>query len=814
MNAFPPILNNQPPLAVRDPVCGMTVTRADAPSAEYQGRSYRFCNPKCREKFLLDPERYLNPQPAVQTAAIAAQPAIAAGTRYVCPMDPEVESSRPGACPKCGMALEPDTPLPPAASYTCPMHPEVVQSQPGACPICGMALEASATAPEPENAELAAMSRRFWISLGLTVPVLALGMAPGAGRILNAHGREWAQLILTTPVALWGGKPFFVRGWASIKNRSLNMFTLIAMGVGVAFFYSLIAVLRPEWFPAAMHARQGLPPVYFEAAAAITALVLLGQVLELRARSQTSGAIRALLHLTPAMARRVTEAGEQETPLALVQPGDVLRVRPGEKIPVDGRLIEGASSVDESMLTGEAMPVEKIPDAAVTAGTLNGAGTFLMRAERVGSQTLLAQIVRMVAQAQRSRAPVQRLADRVAGWFVPAVLLCAAVTFWLWLALGPQPQLAHGLVNAIAVLIIACPCALGLATPMSIMVATGRGAQAGVLIKNAEALEHLASVDTLALDKTGTLTEGKPVLAGMAAAPGWQETDVLRLAAALEQASEHPLARAVLAAARERGLPLTAVQGFHAHSGAGVQGTIEGRTYALGNAAMLREHHVTASEIEDWEESSKALRAQGQTILYLAAEQHIAGRLAAADPLKPEAGEILRQLAADGLRLILLTGDNAVTAHAAANGLPFSEVRAGLSPGEKGEAVGQMQQQGRRVAMAGDGINDAPALARAAVGIAMGAGTDVAIASAGITLVKSDLRGLWRARQLSRATMRNIRQNLWFAFLYNSLGIPIAAGVLYPWFGLLLSPILASAAMTFSSVSVITNALRLRRLSL
>ncbi len=808
-----PIIENTPSRAERDPVCGMTVTRADAPSAEYQGRSYQFCNPKCREKFLLDPERYLRPQPPATPAIMTVQPAVATGTRYICPMDPEVESDRPGACPKCGMALEPETPMSPAENYICPMHPEVVQSQPGACPICGMALEAHTIAPEPENAELAAMSRRFWISLGLTIPVLVLGMAPGVVR-LSAQGREWAQLILAAPVALWGGEPFFVRGWASIKNRSLNMFTLIAMGVGVAFLYSLIAVLRPEWFPAAMRERHGLLPVYFEAAAAITTLVLLGQVLELRARGQTSSAIRALLHLTPAMARRVTAAGEQEAPLAQVQPGDVLRVRPGEKIPVDGQLIEGLSSVDESMLTGEAMPVEKAAGAGVTAGTLNGSGTFLMRAERVGSQTLLAQIVRMVAQAQRSRAPVQRLADRVAGWFVPAVLLCAAVTFLFWFTLGPQPRLAHGVVNAIAVLIIACPCALGLATPMSIMVATGRGAQAGVLIKNAEALERMASVDTLALDKTGTITEGKPTLAGIEAAPGGNDTEVLCLAAALEHPSEHPLARAVLTAAQERGLSLPAVQDFHAHAGAGVQGTIEGRKYVLGNANLLREHKVPAAEIEVWEKSSEALRAQAQTILYLGAEGKILGRLAAADPLKPQAAEILRLLAADGLRLILLTGDNTVTAQAVAKGLPVTEVHAGLSPGDKAEVVGQLQQQGRRVAMAGDGVNDAPALARAAVGIAMGAGADVAIASAGLTLVKSDLRGLWRARQLSRATMRNIRQNLWFAFLYNSLGIPVAAGILYPWFGLLLSPILASAAMTFSSVSVITNALRLRRITL
>jgi Cu+-exporting ATPase len=735
-------------------------------------------------------------------------------------MHPEVRESRDMPCPKCGMALEPLAPVAPASKteYFCPMHPQVVQTRPGVCPMCGMALEARTTTAQPEeNPELISMARRFWVSAALTIPVLISAMSKSMpGNPLAGWASErfwiWFELLLAMPVVLWGSWPFFVRAWHSVVERSLNMFTLIGLGVSAAYSYSLVAALFPGIFPPSMREASGAVPVYFEAAAVITTLVLLGQVLELRARSRTGAAIRALLGLAPTSARRVQPDGtESDVPLEQVQPGDRLRVRPGERVPVDGIVLEGHSSVDESMITGEPIPVEKSPGARVTGATINGTGGFLMRAERVGQDTLLAQIVRMVSEAQRSRAPVQRLADTVAGYFVPVVVAVAVVTFVVWALYGPEPRLAHALVNAVAVLIIACPCALGLATPMSIMVATGRGATLGVLFKNAEAIEQMRKVDTLVVDKTGTLTEGKPVLVAVEPAAPWNANQVLRLAASLERGSEHPLAAAVVAGAQAKGIVLAPPSEFESLTGRGVKGRVENAVVALGSRQLLDELRVSAGPLV---ERAEALRAEGQTVMFVVVDGQAAGLLGIADPIKTSTPEAIRRLHSEGVRIVMLTGDSRTTAQAVAARLEIDEVIAEVLPDAKAGIVEKLQSAGRFVAMAGDGVNDAPALARAQVGIAMGTGTDVAIESAGVTLVRGDLRGIARARLLSRATMRNIRQNLFFAFVYNSIGVPVAAGVLYPVFGLLLSPMLAAVAMSFSSVSVVWNALRLRKLPL
>jgi Cu+-exporting ATPase len=698
------------------------------------------------------------------------------------------------------------------------MHPQIVRDEPGSCPICGMALEPmTVTADEAVDPELVDMRRRFWIGCALTLPLLAFvmgDMVPGEPLRHLIPGRTlvWLQLTLATPVVLWAGWPFFVRGWASIVNRSLNMFTLIAIGTGMAYLYSLVATIAPELFPDSFRTHGGELGLYFEAAAVITVLVLLGQVLELRARSQTSSAIKALLNLAPSSARRIRADGtEEDVPLEVVQVGDRLRVRPGERIPVDGVVLEGSSAVDESMITGEPIPVEKTPRSRVTGGTVNGRGGFVMRAERVGSETLLARIVQMVSEAQRTRAPIQRLADQVSAWFVPAVVVVAVLSMIGWSIWGPEPRFAYGVVNAVAVLIIACPCALGLATPMSIMVGTGRGAMAGVLIKNAEALERMEKVDTLIVDKTGTLTEGKPRLTAVKATPGHNETSVLRLAASLERGSEHPLAAAILAGASDRKVTVPAPEEFRSETGKGIVGRVEGHAVALGNVRLMQDLGVSVDALRA---QADALGEDGQTVMFVAVDHQAAGLVAVADPIKPSTSEALAALRQAGLRIVMLTGDNRRTAEAVARKLPIDHVEAEVLPEDKNAIVKTMQSEGKAVAMAGDGVNDAPALAQADVGIAMGTGTDVAIESAGITLVKGDLRGIVRARRLSRATMRNIRENLFFAFIYNALGVPIAAGALYPVAGVLLSPIIASGAMTFSSVSVIANALRLRRVNL
>jgi Cu+-exporting ATPase len=835
----------------KDPVCGMSVDPLRAAAQEeHAGKNYFFCSAGCAKKFRAEPAKYLNqPQNAKsadadlvalgenrQSTRVAekdtskppatwkhdpargGQPAQLA--EYTCPMDPEVTQDHPGACPKCGMALERSVASAPATKieYTCPMHPQIVRDGPGACPICGMALELRTTvADEEENSELVSMTRRFWVSVVLTAPVLLLGMSsmiPGnpIERAFSMQRVGWFEFVLATPVVLWAGWPFFQRGWASLVNRSLNMFTLIALGTGAAFVYSVTAVLFPQIFPAAFRGAHGEVPVYFEAAAAITTLVLLGQVLELRARSQTSTAIKSLLKLSPRTARLIRADGtEIDVPVEHLQVGDQMRVRPGEKVPVDGIIADGASSVDESLITGESIPVEKTTDARVIGGTVNGNGSFVMRAERVGSETTLSQIVKMVTDAQRSRAPVQRLADRVAGYFVPAVILIAVLTFIAWAVFGPQPKMAHGLLSAVAVLIIACPCALGLATPMAIMVGTGRGAVAGVLIKNAEALEILEKVDTLVVDKTGTLTEGKPRVASIFAIESLSENDVIRFAATLEKASEHPLAAAILAAAADRNIAPGKIVGFQAHIGKGVTGKADSRNAALGNRGLLEQLNVPFGDLN---EKAKAREADGQTVMFVVLDGRAVGLIGVADPIKATTKDAIELLKREGIQIVMLTGDSHATADAVARKLGIEKVIAGVLPDKKAEAVRALQAEGKIVAMAGDGVNDAPALTQANVGIAMGTGTDVAIESAGITLLAGDLRGVSRARNLSRATMRNIRQNLFFAFAYNSVGVPVAAGVLYPFFGLLLSPILASAAMTFSSVSVITNALRLRHVKL
>ena len=745
-------------------------------------------------------------------------PLVGAGAEYTCPMHAEVRQHGPGACPECGMALEPVAPpVGGAVAYTCPMHPEVVQEEPGDCPICGMALERQGAPAEAEDPELRDMTRRFWVSLALSAPLIILTMGemlPGQpiSDWIPAVWQQWLQLALATPVVLWGGAVFFQRGWMSLRTMRLNMFTLIAIGTGVAYVYSVVAAFVPDVFPPAVRDEQGLVAVYFEAAAVIVTLVLLGQVLELRARSQTSSAIRALLGLAPNTARIVREGGvEEDIPLEHVHPGDLLRVRPGEKIPVDGLLVEGASSVDESMVTGESIPVEKHPGDPLTGATVNGTGGFTMRAERVGSDTLLAQIVHMVSEAQRSRAPIQRTVDVVSGYFVPTVLAISLVAFLVWLRWGPEPRLAFALVSAVSVLIIACPCALGLATPMSIMVGTGRGATTGVLFKNAEALEVLERVDTLVVDKTGTLTEGKPQLVSVTPVGDASEETVLALAASLERASEHPLAEAIVRGAEERGLALSEVRDFQSHTGLGVSGEVGGCRVTLGNRQLMADQGLDPGDLAA---RAETLREEGQTVMFVAADGELVGLVGVADPIKATTGEAIRLLKRAGVRVVMLTGDSLTTAQAVARELGLDEVHADVLPEQKTELIRRLQDEGHTVAMAGDGVNDAPALAQAHVGIAMGTGADVAMESAGVTLVKGDLRGIVRARRLSQATMRNIRQNLFFAFVYNGLGVPVAAGVLYPVFGLLLNPMIAAAAMSLSSVSVIANALRLRRVRL
>jgi Cu+-exporting ATPase len=764
--------------SVKDPVCGMNVDpNAPAGRHRHEGIDYYFCSAHCRDKFIADPTPYLNPKPHAGASA-------AGDAWYVCPMHPEVRQQGSGSCPKCGMALEPEV----------------------------------ATAGDSGlDTELRAMTRRFWISLVLTIPIFLSAMSEmfrghAGPSPATTHWIVLAQFLLATPVVLWGGWPFFRRGWASIVHHSPNMFTLISIGTGAAYLYSVAATAVPIAFPPSFRTSNGGVPVYFEASAVIVTLVLLGQILELRARSRTSSAIQSLLGLAPKTARRLRDGREDEdVSLENVVPGDRLRVRPGEKIPVDGVVLEGSSAVDESMVTGEAIPIEKAAGSRVTGGTVNGTGGFVMRAERVGRDTLLAQIVRTVAEAQRSRAPIQRLADSVSGYFVPAVVISAMITFAIWGLFGPQPRMAHALVNAVAVLIIACPCALGLATPVSIMVGTGRGAAAGVLIKDASALETLEKVDTLVVDKTGTLTEGKPQLFSVSPVNGFDEDELLRLAASLERGSEHPLAAALTAGALKKALKLSDAADFKSITGKGITGTVDGKAVALGNAALLKDADLSTAILD---ERAESLRRDGQTVVYVAVDGRIAGLLGVADPLKESASEALAELRRQGIRIVLLSGDSRTTTEAIARKLGIDEVIAEVLPDAKGAAIRRLQEAGHIVAMAGDGINDAPALAQAEVGIAMGTGTDVAMQSAGITLIKGDLRGIVRARNLSRATLRNIRQNLFFAFIYNILGVPLAAGILYPVFGLLLSPMIAAAAMTFSSVSVILNALRLRTLEL
>ncbi len=761
-----------------DPVCGMEIEEEDSVgTVQHDGVTYHFCAESCLERFRANPESFLSGEPVVQPPPTAGE----------------------------GEAVK----------YTCPMDPQIVQDGPGACPICGMALEPMVvTLDTGPNPELLDMTRRFWIGAALAAPVFLLTMGDMVlgGSLAVRYGTvvNWVGLVFSTPVVFWTGRPFFERAWISFVNRSPNMFTLIAMGTGAAYIYSLAATIAPGIFPETMRMHGGVE-TYFDTAAVITVLVLLGQVLELRARDRTSSAIRQLLGLTPRTARLVRGGDEVDVPLAEVTVGDLCRVRPGERVPVDGLVVSGTTSIDESMVTGEPIPVEKQPGARVTGGTINGTGSIVFKADRVGADTLLSQIVRMVGEAQRSRAPIQRLADRISAWFVPAVVVVSIVAFALWLGAGPEPRLAHAVVAAVAVLIIACPCALGLATPMAIMVGTGRGASAGVLVRQAEALERLERVDTLVIDKTGTLTEGKPVLAAVHSFAGLSDDRALGVAAALEQSSEHPLAAAFAAAARERGLAGQPVAGFRAVPGKGIEGTIDGRLYTLGNAAMTMEAGAWTDSIAD---QADTLRRGGHTVMYLAHEGRVIAIFGVIDPIKPTTAEAIRSLHREGLRIVMVTGDNETTARAVAGPLGLDDVRADVLPAAKRDVVRQLQREGHIVAMAGDGINDAPALAEASVGIAMGSGTDVAIESAGITLVKGDLRGLVRARRLSRATMRNIRQNLFLAFVYNAIGVPVAAGILYPFTGTLISPVWASAAMTFSSVSVISNALRLRRVSL
>ena len=800
---------------VKDPVCGMTVDPGGPHRTVHDGRTYVFCGPGCRAKFESDPARFVSsPEPA-------GPPGVTPPGEHTCPMHPEVRRPGPGDCPKCGMALERVLPLGPAPApeWTCPMHPQIVRNAPGSCPICGMALEPRTPVgtAEEENPELADMTRRLWFGVALTVPLLLMAMGhaiPGwpLRRFEGSPVLRWVELALAAPVVVWAGWPFLVRGWASVVNRSLNMFTLIGLGVAVAFLYSVAATIAPSLFPPSFRDRHGHVGVYFEVSAVIVTLVLLGQVLELRARSHTSSAIRALLGLAPRTGRRLRDDGsEEDVPLDQVRVGDRLRVRPGEKMPVDGLVLEGQSAVDESMVSGEPIPVEKRPGDRLVGATINLSGSLVMRAERVGSETVLARIVQRVAEAQRSRAPIQNLADQVSGWFVPAVVLIAIATFVVWGLVGPPPRMAYALISAVAVLMIACPCALGLATPISIMVAMGRGATMGILFKNAEAIETLRKVDTLVVDKTGTLTEGKPRLVAVEPAEGLSQEVVLGIAAGLERGSEHPLAAAILAGAAERGVEPAPVEGFESLAGKGVRGRTGGRQAALGNRALVESLGI---ELGPWSERAETMRAEGRTVVFVTGDGRLMGLVAVADPIKQTTPEAIEHLHREGLRIVMLTGDSRTTAQAVARRLGIDDVIAEVLPEEKVEVVKRLQREGRFVAMAGDGINDAPALAQAQVGIAMGTGADVAMESAGVTLVKGDLRGIVRARRLSRATLSNIRQNLLFAFVYNSLGVPVAAGVLYPAFGVLLSPIIAAAAMSFSSVSVIANALRLRSTSL
>ena len=839
----------------KDPVCGMSVTASpNAARIEHNGETFYFCSKGCQTRFIADPVRYTSPPQHIDPiCGMKVDPAKAAATEqrdgqtlyfcskgcaakfrngsapapeppriissrpleYICPMDPEVHQGHPGSCPKCGMALEPASPaaLPTTTEYTCPMHPEVVRPEPGPCPLCGMALEPREVTAEAVNPELADMTRRLWISTALSLPMLLLmfsDLLPNhpLQQLLPPHPVQWLEFALATPVVLWCGWPFFVRGAQSVRNRSLNMFTLIALGTGAAYLYSLAATFLAFLFPRSLQLSTGEIPVYYESASVIIALVLMGQVLELRARSQTGSAIRALLGLAPRTAHLLDAADtESDIPLDQVHVGDRLRIRPGEKVPVDGIVLEGRSSVDEAMISGEPIPIEKDPGARLTGGTVNGTGSLLMQAQRVGADTLLAQIVSMVSQAQRTRAPIQRLADRVASWFVPAVILSSALTFAAWLLLGPEPRFAHALVNAVAVLIVACPCALGLATPMSIMVGTGRAAEAGILIRNAEALELLGKVDTLVLDKTGTLTVGKPTLTSVLPLPGISESDLLTLAASLEQSSEHPLAASIVSGAKSASLTLLPVTEFASNTGKGVSGAVSGKHIAIGNTELFRDLSLNAEPLL---KSAQNLRHQGQTVVLVAVEGQPAGIIGVSDPIKPSTAEAVQQLKALGLKIIMLSGDNEVTASAVAHQLGI-DFQADIRPEGKAQFVQALQSKGALVAMAGDGINDAPALAQSNVGIAMGTGTDVAIEAGSITLLHGDLRSILRARSLSRSTMSNIRQNLFFAFVYNMVGVPVAAGILYPVFGLLLSPMIAAAAMSFSSVSVIANSLRLRK---
>jgi len=800
-----------------DPVCNMHVDEAKAAATSiFKGVTYYFCAKSCKEKFDKSPEAYVEvKKPQMPSPILSLKPC----TGFTCPMHPEVKKEGHGSCPECGMALEPLTPsLGIKTEWTCPMHPEIIQDAPGSCPLCGMALEPrTATTGEEENPELIDMTKRFKLSVVLAIPVVFIAMhhmIPGFSlvRWVKPEALRLMEFILSTPVVLWCGWPFFVRGWKSIVNRSPNMFTLIGLGVTVAYVYSTIATLFPGIFPDSFRDEMGQVGVYFEAAAVIVTLVLLGQVLELKARGQTGAAIRALLGLSPKTARRIRQDGtEEDIPLDMVMPGDMLRVRPGEKVPVDGTVTDGASSVDESMITGEPIPVQKQQGDRIIGATVNGTGTLVMKAERVGAETLLSQIVHMVSEAQRSRAPVQRLVDIVAAYFVQIVVSVALITFLVWAMLGPEPRFAYALINAVAVLIIACPCALGLATPMSIMVATGKGATLGVLFKNAEAIEVMKKINTLVVDKTGTLTVGKPQISDVLSVQGWDEKNVLSYAASIERGSEHPLAAAIIGEAEARKISLTDTEDFESVTGKGVTGKIDGHEVALGNLRLVSDLGLQQGDLS---EKAERMRSEGQTVMFVIVDKKIVGLLGVADPIKETTPEAIRQLRADGIEVVMLTGDSRTTAESVAKKLLIDRIIAEVLPDQKAEEIKRLQEEGRIVAMAGDGINDAPALAQSHVGIAMGTGTDVAIESAGVTLVKGDLRGIVRARQLSTLTMRNIKQNLFWAFAYNSIGVPVAAGILYPFFGILLSPMIAAAAMSFSSVSVIGNALRLRRVKI
>lgn len=791
---------------VKDPVCGMNVDPDSAPVHEHDGQTWHFCSQRCHDRFTADPETFLNPSKYSEPTP--------AGTTYICPMDPEIEQDHPGDCPKCGMALEPASPPKRRTQYTCPMHPEIVQDEPGDCPKCGMALEpTNVSADDDENGELTIMRRRFWVSVPLSAAVLLLAMGemvPGLGiRGLFGNAFGWIQFALATPVVFWCGGFAFKRGWQSIRNTSPNMWTLIMLGVGAAYGFSIFALLLPGLLPAAFLSDAGHVPIYFEAASVIITLILLGQVMEARARGQTSQALKSLLDLAPPSAHRINADGdEEEVSLDTLAAGDRLRVRPGEKVPVDGEIVEGRSTLDESMISGEPIPQEKDVGDSVIGGTVNQTGGFVMAAGQVGDDTVLARIVGMVAQAQRSRAPIQGLADKVAGIFVPAVVGTAIVAFIVWALVGPAPALTYALVAAISVLIIACPCALGLATPMSVMVGVGRGASEGVLIRDAEALELMEQVDVLLVDKTGTLTEGQPKLVGVETVGEFEHAELLRLVASLENASEHPLARAIIEGAAERDIKPHSVSDFESITGRGVYGRVGGHTVLIGNSRLMHDHDIDDKLLTG---TADERRSHGETVMLVAVDGKLAGLVAVADPVKSATPEAVRILHEAGLRLIMLTGDNEITAHAVAKELGIDEVHAGALPEDKHALVRKLQEEGRKVAMAGDGVNDAPALAQADVGIAMGTGTDVAMESARITLVKGDLRGIAKARRLSEQTMSNIRQNLFFAFIYNGAGVPVAAGILYPFIGTMLSPMLAAAAMSLSSVSVITNALRLRK---